>query len=268
MAKNPADRFATAGELATATAAALAGATATPCAGSQTRDWTTPPVSYPTTPPPAPPMYPRRPEPSLPTTPLGQQFPGRTVSATGPASFRTRTCRVPAPRRRKRGLIAAALALTVAAVATAVTVSVVGHHRGGGLAPYQPQTLNGWFGAVQLDHRPLAIAALGPGDPDAVLSFGVQPAVMGGIPGKLTQLASVPGAFVLHSTGGRRSGGGCGRQTRPDHRHRRSRQSHLRQTGGHRAHVDPPGRERPRLDLAGTTDVDRQALGRAIRRKH
>jgi len=53
------------------------------------------------------------------------------------------------------------------------------------LAPYQPQTLTGIFGDVHLNQRPLAIAALGPGEPDAVLSLGVQPVVIGGMPGNV-----------------------------------------------------------------------------------
>ncbi|OBA80792.1 histidine kinase [Mycobacterium sp. 1164966.3] len=173
MAKNPADRFSTAGELATATAAALTGHAATPSSGSgsQTRSWTTTPVSHPIPPP-------------QPTTPPGHQVaPVPHPPPAGP-SF------VPGPgqlprRRPRRGLILTALALTVAAVVTAVTVSLVGHHRGGGLAPYQPQTLTGVNGAVHLDRRPLAIASLGPGDPDAVLSLGVQPVAIGGMTGNL-----------------------------------------------------------------------------------
>jgi eukaryotic-like serine/threonine-protein kinase len=77
------------------------------------------------------------------------------------------------------------LTLTVVAVATVVTVFLVGHHRAGGPAQYQPQTLTGVYGAVQLNQRPLAIAALGPGDPDAVLSLGVQPVVISGLPENL-----------------------------------------------------------------------------------
>ncbi|KAA1250310.1 ABC transporter substrate-binding protein [Mycobacterium simiae] len=49
------------------------------------------------------------------------------------------------------------------------------------LAPYQPQSLAGTLGTIKLDRRPVAVAALGPGDPDAVLSLGVQPVAIGGI---------------------------------------------------------------------------------------
>src|SRR5581483_10937336 len=153
--------------------------------------WTTRPVSHPT-PPPPPSSGPARPEP---TTPLGQQArrsPTRAKAVPpGPHPPPARPPFVPESlgqrprRRRRRGLILAALALTVAAVATAVTVNLVGHHGGGGLPPYQPQTLTGVYGAVHLDRRPLAIAALGPGDPDAVLSLGVQPVVIGGMTGNL-----------------------------------------------------------------------------------
>ena len=187
MAKSPDDRFSTAGELATATAAALTDHPATPSSdgGSATRSWTTRPVSHPTAPPPVPSSSPARPEPTLPTTPLGHQVPPGPYPPPGRPPSVPEGAGPPPQRRRRRGLIATALALTVAAVAAAVTVSLVGHHRGGGLAPYQPQTLTGMYGAVQLNQRPLAIAALGPGDPDAVLSLGVQPVVIGGIPGNL-----------------------------------------------------------------------------------
>ncbi|OBF85273.1 histidine kinase [Mycobacterium sp. 852002-51163_SCH5372311] len=186
MAKNPGERFSTAGELAAATAAALTGHPAAPSSGSgsQTRSWTTRPVSHPT-PPPALSSGPARQEPTQPPTPLGHQVAPAPHPPPATPSFVPESPGQRPRRRRRRALILTALALTVVAVATTVTVSLVGHHRGGGLAPYQPQTLTGVHGDVRLDQRPLAIAALGPGDPDAVLSLGVQPVVIGGMTGNL-----------------------------------------------------------------------------------
>ncbi|WP_167380316.1 ABC transporter substrate-binding protein, partial [Mycobacterium bouchedurhonense] len=86
--------------------------------------------------------------------------------------------------RRRRALILGALSLlAIVAVAAVLTVSLLGH-RGAELPPYQAQSLDGKYGTVQLDHRPQSIAALGPGDPDAVLSLGVQPVAIGGLAGK------------------------------------------------------------------------------------
>ncbi|HTQ18754.1 serine/threonine-protein kinase [Mycobacterium sp.] len=139
LAKDPADRFQSAGALAAATAAALTGGHATPDRANVTRPWTTPP--RPVAAPPVPPPSPQR-------------------------------------RRRSRGALVGALA--IALVVAAVVAVIVISQRHNDLAPYQPQTLNGTYGAVSLQHRPLAVAALGPGDPDAVLSLGVQPVLIGG----------------------------------------------------------------------------------------
>ena len=184
MAKNPADRYASAGELATATAAALAGrpsasAPVGGAGGTDTRTWTTPALTYPTGP-----VAPARrpPDPTLHTMAPGHPYQGGPFMPPGPPGGRP-AASAPPPRRRKRGLILGAAALVAAVVAVA-TVLVVGHQHGGGLAPYQPQQLNGTYGTVELNHRPIAVAALGPGDPDAVLSLGVQPVLIGGMPGK------------------------------------------------------------------------------------
>jgi eukaryotic-like serine/threonine-protein kinase len=180
MAKDPDDRFGTAGELAAATATALASQPAAPSGGSTTRSWTTRPASHPT-PPPSSTSVPTGP---TPPPPLGHQRPGAPYPSPGGPPFVPERPRQPR-RRRRRGLILTALTLTVAAVAAVVTVSLVGHRRGGGLEAYQPQTLNALYGVVQLNRRPVAIATLGPGDPDAVLSLGVQPVVIGSIPGNV-----------------------------------------------------------------------------------
>jgi ABC-type Fe3+-hydroxamate transport system substrate-binding protein len=49
---------------------------------------------------------------------------------------------------------------------------------GGGSAPgHQPQTLTHANGTTEIKSEPHAVAALGPGDAQAVLSLGVQPVV-------------------------------------------------------------------------------------------
>ncbi|WP_207547247.1 ABC transporter substrate-binding protein, partial [Mycobacterium talmoniae] len=81
------------------------------------------------------------------------------------------------PKRRRRTWLIAALVAVVAVTAAAVTaVALMG--RGEKEAPYQAQSFTGAFGTVKLDQRPRAVAALGPGDADAVLSLKVQPVVL------------------------------------------------------------------------------------------
>ena len=61
-------------------------------------------------------------------------------------------------------------------VAAAVTVGVV--LWGGDSAPgYQPQTLTHANGTTEVKTEPRAVAAVGPGDAQVVLSLGVQPVV-------------------------------------------------------------------------------------------
>ena len=77
----------------------------------------------------------------------------------------------PRGRRRGRALLAGVIGLVVI-VGIATTVGIRHTDSGGGLAPYQPQSLTGTFGTVKLEHRPVSVAALGPGDTDAVASLG------------------------------------------------------------------------------------------------
>jgi len=77
----------------------------------------------------------------------------------------------------------AVVALLVVAAATITAVILSRPH--GDESPYHAQTLIGTLGTVHLSDRPRSVAALGPGDPDAVLSLGVQPVVMTAAQGKL-----------------------------------------------------------------------------------
>jgi eukaryotic-like serine/threonine-protein kinase len=198
LAKNPADRFDTAGALAAATAAALTAPPQTPTTTTRT---TPAPLSYPPTRPPGPGPGAAPPSPAhghIPAAPLPSNAPAPQQFSVAPAPPRQ-----PAPtsqrphRRRKRGwLILGASCLVVAvAIAAVVGIRLMGY-TSGGLAPYRPQSMTGKFGAIKLEQRPMAIAALGPGDPDAVLSLGAQPVVMA------ETLATVPNWLqpLMHSS--------------------------------------------------------------------
>jgi eukaryotic-like serine/threonine-protein kinase len=185
LAKDPAHRYPSAGALAAALNAAL-GSSAH--ATQQTRDWGTPaPPTVPPQPwpaaggwPPPPPGHPGGPGPRPPAG----------VSPFAPAPMRPRR------RRTRTAVLAVVAVLVVAATVTAVILT----SRRGGDSPYREQTLVGALGTVHLTDRPRAVAALGPGDPDAVLSLGVQPVVMtagrGKLPGWLQNLVH-SGAPVL-----------------------------------------------------------------------
>ena len=97
------------------------------------------------------------------------------------AVFRGTVGRARPRRRAAAGTQVAAPALdrsglAAVLVAAAVTVGVV--LWGGDSAPgYQPQTLTHANGTTEVKTEPRAVAAVGPGDAQAVLSLGVQPVV-------------------------------------------------------------------------------------------
>lgn len=168
MAKDPAHRYQTGGEFARAAAAAL--------------DDTT--VQLRATPPPPPPP-PGAQSPGPPPAYFGSGGPSNAEGAiTYPSGWRPAedhaAARVRQPggpkRRRTRMLIAAGLA---AVVLVAAVIGVVLWNQGSDEPAYRAQTFTHQHGVTELTARPQKVAAIGPGDGDAVLSLGVQPVVIG-----------------------------------------------------------------------------------------
>ena len=176
MAKDPDNRYQTAREFAAATAQAWETGTAA-APPRHTQPWTAPPQqSF--------------------TAPIPGQGPGRTqamdypsghFSGPNPAALPgqpgqlfagqpfTETPAPAKPKRRRRAVIIGALALVVAVVGS---VSAMMLFNGDDTPPYRAQTFDHAHGSTELTAAPRAVAALGPGDADAVLSLGVQPVAM------------------------------------------------------------------------------------------
>lgn len=166
MAKDPAHRYQSGGEFAHAAAAALNDTTV------QLRATPAPPPVSPPPPtggrPPGPPpahFSPAGPPNTAVTYPSGWQPAENQAGRPGKPK-----------RRRTRTLIAAGLA---AVVLVAAVIGVVLWNQGPGEPAYQAQSFTHQHGTTELTSRPQKVAAVGPGDGDAVLSLGVQPVVIG-----------------------------------------------------------------------------------------
>lgn len=191
MAKNPNDRFQTAGELAAAAARALdettdaVRATPAPVVGQ-------PPWPGERTPPPRPPHHTGPPMSGAYGGPAWPRHSGPTTAGYPPAPP---IAAKPASRSRLGGqrkwmLIAVA---TVVVLVAATGVGAV-MSREGSAPSYAAQTFVHEHGETQLSAQPGAVAAVGPGDGDAVLSLGVQPVAVvapgGALPSWLQQMVN------------------------------------------------------------------------------
>lgn len=196
MAKEPADRYQTARELAAAAADALDDTTTafrtTPPPSTGTAAWTvTPPgvpagqsaITYPSGQYSGPQGM-TRPA-GFPTHPADQttapRAPGHFAVGPPPPSAPPSTARPPTRRRKTLILGAVAAVVLVGAVLTGVLLT------GGddGRPAYRAQTFAHEHGNTQVSAAPQAIAALGAGDADAVLALGLQPVAIGSTSGAL-----------------------------------------------------------------------------------
>jgi eukaryotic-like serine/threonine-protein kinase len=165
MAKEPDERFESASEFASAATQALISDTRTHRVNTTPPS---PPAPMPSQPPTAG-ADPATSEISYPSgyfsgpSAAGPQFPGRR------------------PRRR-RALIIGALALVVVIVAAVTGFLLL---RGPDEPAYQAQAFQHVHGSTEVTAAPRAVAALGPGDADAVLSLGVQPVALTAPNGRL-----------------------------------------------------------------------------------
>ncbi|MUL78849.1 serine/threonine-protein kinase [Mycolicibacterium sp. CBMA 226] len=191
MAKNPAERYQSAKELATAAAAAINDPTMAIPRSTATQEWSARPQTGPSGPSgPIAPAYSSGPRPlpypptdgynisQGPTQPRGLLGPGGPAGPYGPGGPGGLPAESPAPARKKRLIIIGALLAVIVLVGglTALYVTTDPFKE-----PYAAQTFNHVHGSTEIKAAPTAIAAIGPGDADAVLSLGVQPVAIGGV---------------------------------------------------------------------------------------
>jgi len=182
MAKDPAQRYQTARELADAASAAIADTTTAIPRSTLTQEWSTPPPMGAA---PRPPTYNTPPAgvgahsgPAAITYPTGHfSGPhGQTLPrefAPGPTG-RPPAGLPPVPKKslKSRLVIAGTLLVVIAVVAVGAVLLFNGSSR---KTAYTAQTFAHAHGTTQVSEAPTAVAAVGPGDADAVLALGVQP---------------------------------------------------------------------------------------------
>jgi eukaryotic-like serine/threonine-protein kinase len=181
MAKDPEQRYQTARELADAASAAIADSTTAIPRSALTQEWSTPPQSGA---PQRPPAYNTLPGGGTHSGPAAITYPtghfsgphGQTMPrqfAQGP-SERPPAGLPPLPKKslKSRLVIAGTLLVVIAVVAVGAVLLFNGSSR---KTAYKAQTFTHVHGTTQVSEAPTAVAAVGPGDADAVLALGVQP---------------------------------------------------------------------------------------------
>lgn len=170
MAKDPNARYQTAREFAAAATAAVANTGAAPPSHLP------PPVPHSW-----PPRHPTPPSGVL-TYPSGQFSgpypPGPPRGPIPPQMAAQRPpSAAPSSSRKRRLLIGSGVAAVVAVIVVVASIMLTGKP---GTRAYTAQSFTHEHGTTQITSAPTAVAALGPGDADAVLSLGLQPVAIAG----------------------------------------------------------------------------------------
>ncbi|MGV0654944.1 serine/threonine-protein kinase [Mycolicibacterium thermoresistibile] len=180
LAKDPAHRYQSAGAFAAAAAAAIE---------ETTVRWSAAPVTPPPQPPRAPTGWAPQPQSQWQPRPLmGGMTTDPRVGGTDPHSAITYRATQQAPLSRaaqgtekktplRRRLLTAAAILAVVVLVGAI--GVIFFAGDDSTTTYEAQTFEHVHGTTTLTQRPHNVAAIGPGDGDAVLSLGVQPVAIG-----------------------------------------------------------------------------------------
>jgi serine/threonine-protein kinase len=189
MEKDPARRYRSARQLAAAAAEALNDTTTALPRSTVTAQWNSTPAA-PHQPAPAGPAYTSGSQavPYPPTGPItaapaqrhnfrGEDASGGPPPLAAPPPSHPGGATAPKTSRHRRLVLAAVIAVAILGVAALLLVKPFSQH-------YSAQTFNHVHGNSKVTSAPVAVAALGPGDADAVLSLGVQPVAIGSVGSK------------------------------------------------------------------------------------